>query len=134
MEKFHSNQFDIHQAMVDAMEMKRSVYFATLQGYVIFETELYIYLSNTIATIDKLQIKIKLRSFKSSTHINEKRDGPYRGFGYLSIFSDPLDLAKWSQSEILKYCNFKQETRYKDLYYPNKVKYIKRWLENESKR
>ena len=26
--------------------------------------------------------KIKLRSFKSSEHINEKRDVPYRGFGY----------------------------------------------------
>ena len=25
--------------------------------------------------------KIKLGSFKSSEHINEKRDGPYRGFG-----------------------------------------------------
>ena len=23
-------------------------------------------------------------------HINEKSDGPYRGFGYLSPFSDPL--------------------------------------------
>ena len=28
-------------------------------------------------------IKIKLRSFKSSEHIYEKGDGPYRGFGYL---------------------------------------------------
>ena len=27
--------------MVDAMTVKRSIYFATLQGYVIFETELY---------------------------------------------------------------------------------------------
>ena len=43
--------------------------------------------------------KIKPRSFKSSEHINEKGDGPYRGFGYLSLFSDPLDLAKWSQRE-----------------------------------
>ena len=46
-------------------------------------------------------IKIKLISFKSSEHINEKRDGPYRDFGYLSLFSDPLDFAKGSQSEIL---------------------------------
>ena len=30
----------------------------------------------------------------SSEHINEKMDGPYRGFDYESIFSDPLDLAK----------------------------------------
>ena len=27
--------------MVDAMKVKRSIYFATLQGYVIFETKLY---------------------------------------------------------------------------------------------
>ena len=37
--------------------------------------------------------KNKLRSFKSSGHINEKGDGPYRGFGYLSLFSDPIDLS-----------------------------------------
>ena len=42
-------------------------------------------------------IKIKLRSFKSSEHINEKGDGSNRGFGYLSLFSDPIDLATWSQ-------------------------------------
>ena len=33
-------------------------------------------------------IKIKLRSFKSSVHINEKWDGPYRGFGYLSLLNN----------------------------------------------
>ena len=42
--------------------------------------------------------KINLRSFKSSEHIEEQRDGPHH---YLSLFSDPLDLAKWSQREIL---------------------------------
>ena len=26
---------------------------------------------------------------KSSEHINEKMDGPYRGFDYKSLFSDP---------------------------------------------
>ena len=41
--------------------------------------------------------KNKLRSFKSSEHINEKGDGPYHGFGYLNLFSDPIDLATWSQ-------------------------------------
>ena len=30
------------------------------------------------------------KDFKSSEHINEKGDGPYRGFGYLSLFSDPI--------------------------------------------
>ena len=34
--------------------------------------------------------KNKLRSFKSSDHINEKSDGPYRGFNYKSLLSDPL--------------------------------------------
>ena len=42
-----------------------------------------------------------MRSFKSSVHIKEKGDGPYRGFGYLSLFSDPLVLATWSQRELL---------------------------------
>ena len=43
--------------------------------------------------------KIELRSFKIDEHINKKGDGPYRGFGYLSLFSDPIDLATWSQRE-----------------------------------
>ena len=30
-----------------------------------------------------------MRSIKSSEHINEKKDGSYHGFGYLSLFSDP---------------------------------------------
>ena len=42
---------------------------------------------------------LKLRSFKSSEHINEKGDGPYRDFGYISLDSDPIDLATWSQRE-----------------------------------
>ena len=45
--------------------------------------------------------KIKLRSFKGSEYICEKGDGPYRGIGYPSLFSDPLDLATWSQRELL---------------------------------
>ena len=32
--------------------------------------------------------------------INEKGNGLYRGFGYLSLVSDPLDLAIWSQKEL----------------------------------
>ena len=46
----------------------------------------------TPATV--IATKIKLRSFHSSDHINEKKDGPYRGFGYLSLFKDPLNLVK----------------------------------------
>ena len=36
-----------------------------------------------------VSIKIKLTSFKSSEHINQKGDGSYRGFGYLIFVSDP---------------------------------------------
>ena len=45
--------------------------------------------------------KIKVRSFKSSEHINEKRYGPYHGFGYSSLFGGTPDLEKWSLREIL---------------------------------
>ena len=37
-----------------------------------------------------MHVKIKLRSFKSSERNNEKGDGPYRGFGYLNLVSDPI--------------------------------------------
>ena len=52
----------------------------------------------TPAAVTILANKIKLRSFKSSEHINEKGDGPYHGFGYLSLFSDPINLATWDLS------------------------------------
>ena len=42
-----------------------------------------------------------IASFKSSERINKKGDWPYRGFGYLSLFSDPIDLATWIQRELL---------------------------------
>ena len=41
-------------------------------------------------------------------------DEPYRGFGYLSLFSNPKDLATRSQKEILLFCIFQQGNRYKD--------------------
>ena len=49
----------------------------------------------------KMANKNKKRSFKSSKHIHEKRDGPYHCFGYSSLFSDRIDLATWSQRELL---------------------------------
>ena len=49
------------------------------------------------------EIKIELRSFKRSEHIYEKGDGPYRGFGYLCLFFDPIDLEHGTKEN---YCNF----------------------------
>ena len=34
------------------------------------------------------------RSFKSKENIHKKEVGPYHGFGYLSLISDPINLAK----------------------------------------
>ena len=36
----------------------------------------------------------KFRSFKSKENIHKKEVGPYRGFGYSSFISDPINLAK----------------------------------------
>ena len=49
------------------------------------------------STAVKGKIRNKHSSFKSSEYIDEKGGGPYRGFDYLSLFSDPIDLATWSQ-------------------------------------
>ena len=46
-----------------------------------------------VKVLSPIQLKIELLSFKSNEHINEKGDGPYHGFCYLSLFSDPTDLA-----------------------------------------
>ena len=50
-------------------------------------------LKGHVLELQDSSIKIKLRSFKSSEHIKEKEDGSYHGFGYLSLFSDPIYLA-----------------------------------------
>ena len=45
----------------------------------------------------------KFRSFKSKENIHKKEVRPYRGFGYKSLISDPIDLAKGGSG---KYCKF----------------------------
>ena len=45
----------------------------------------------------------KFRSFKSKENIHKKEVGPYRGFGYSSLISDPINLAKGARG---KYCIF----------------------------
>ena len=64
--------------------------------------------------VNKNKYKIKLRFLKSSEHFNDKGDGPHRGFGYLGLFSDPINLATWSQRKLLQFYIFQQESRYKD--------------------
>ena len=58
--------------------------------------------------------EIKLRSFKSSEHINEKGDGSYRGFGYLSLFSDPIVWKHGAKDDFCNFCIIQQGSRYKD--------------------
>ena len=45
----------------------------------------------------------KFRSFKSKENIHKKEVGLYHGFGYLSLVSDPINLAKEARG---KYCEF----------------------------
>ena len=43
------------------------------------------------------------RFFKSKENIHKKEVGSYHGFGYLSLISDPINLAKGARG---KYCEF----------------------------
>ena len=48
----------------------------------------------------------KFRSFKSKENIHKKEVGPYRGFGYSSLISDTLNLAKGARRKKLLFCKF----------------------------
>ena len=48
----------------------------------------------------------KLRSFKSKENIRLKEVGPYRGFGYKSLISDPINLAKGARGKYRIFENF----------------------------
>ena len=50
--------------------------------------------------LNKHYNKYLCKSFNSGEHINENRDGPYRGFGYSSLTSVPKELPTWSQKEL----------------------------------
>ena len=45
----------------------------------------------------------KFKTLKSKENIHKKEFGPYRSFGYKSLISDPIDLAKGASG---KYCKF----------------------------
>ena len=48
----------------------------------------------------------KFRSLKSKENIHKKKVGPYRGFGYKSLISDPINLAKGAREKYCKFANF----------------------------
>ena len=49
----------------------------------------------------------KFRSFTSKENIHKKEVEPYRGFSYLSLISDPVDLAKGASGKYCKFAIFK---------------------------
>ena len=58
-------------------------------------------------TIDSSDNNEKFRSFKSKENIHKKEVGPHRSFGYYSLVTDPINLAKGARE---KYCIFENLT------------------------
>ena len=56
----------------------------------------------------------KFRSFKSKESIHKKEVGPYHGFGYLSLISDPINLAKGARGKYCEFASFDNGSRLKD--------------------
>ena len=56
----------------------------------------------------------KFRSFKSKENIQKKEVGPYHGFGYLSLISDPIHLAKGARGKYCEFASFNTGSRLKD--------------------
>ena len=56
----------------------------------------------------------KFRSFKSKENIHKKEVGPYHGFGYYSLISDPINLAKGASGKYCGFANFNNGSRLKD--------------------
>ena len=64
--------------------------------------------------------KIKLGSFKSSENINDKGDGPYRGFGYLRMFAANIKTFRNFRFSFVEYlvngCRYFPNILYLDTY------------------
>ena len=56
----------------------------------------------------------KFKSFKSKENIQKKEVGPYHGFGYLSLISDPINLAKGARGKYCEFASFNNGSRFKD--------------------
>ena len=65
--------------------------------------------------------------FKSSEHINKKGDGQYRGFGYLNLFSDSIDMEPM-RIIVIRVVDTKTSIN------PKGTKDIKCWLEDQVQR
>ena len=48
----------------------------------------------------------KFRSFKGKLNIYKKEVGPYHSFGYSSLISDPINLAKGARGKYCLFVNF----------------------------
>ena len=68
-----------------------------LKRHLHFCNHMICYLKDTL-NVD-LNNNKKFRSFKSKENIHKKEVGPYRGFGYSSLISDPLNLAKGARGK-----------------------------------
>ena len=56
----------------------------------------------------------KFRSFKSKENIHKKEVEPHHGFGYLSLISNPINLAKGARGKYREFANFNNGNRLKD--------------------
>ena len=56
----------------------------------------------------------KFRSFMSKENIHKKEVGPYYGFGYLSLISDPINLAKGARGKYSDLASLNKGSRLKD--------------------
>ena len=75
-----------------------------------------LYLSNTIRVCLCLPSNNneKFRSFKSKENIHKKEVGSYHGFGYLSLISDPINLAEGARGKYCEFASFNNGSRLKD--------------------
>ena len=76
----------------------------------------------------------KIRSFKSKGNIHKKKVGLYRGFGYKSLISDPINLTKGARGKYCLFENFNMAVVSKTDISQENTKIFQICLQNESKR
>ena len=68
---------------------------------------------------------IIMSSFKSSGNIQKKESGPYRGFAYWMLISDPIHLAKTARANFWNLMELLQDSRRKDWFNQSETKHYK---------